>query len=145
MLQISYNDIINKIKTEKGLSEEEIKDRIKDKLIQMGIKIRPNILIGSVLTVDDLFRDEYKAVFIGTGVWKPRSLGAKGESLGHVHYAIDYLKNPDVYTLGNSLCVIGAGNVAMDVARTAVRNGVKDVRILYRGDMDSISAEKAEV
>jgi glutamate synthase (NADPH/NADH) small chain len=124
---------------------KKILDRIKDKLIQMGIKIRPNILIGSVLTVDDLFRDEYKAVFIGTGVWKPRSLGVKGESLGHVHYAIDYLKNPDVYTLGNSLCVIGAGNVAMDVARTAIRNGVKDVSILYRGDMDSISAEKAEV
>jgi glutamate synthase (NADPH/NADH) small chain len=124
---------------------KKILDRIKDKLIEMGIKIRPNIFIGQVLTIDDLFRDDYKAVFIGTGVWKPRPLGIKGESLGHVHYAIDYLKNPDVYNLGDSLCVIGAGNVAMDVARTAIRNGVKDVRIMYRGDADTISAEKAEV
>jgi glutamate synthase (NADPH/NADH) small chain len=124
---------------------KKILDRIKDKLIEIGIKIRPNISIGSVITVDDLFRDGYKAVFIGTGVWKPRPLRVKGESLGHVHYAIDYLKNPDVYSLGDSLCVIGAGNVAMDVARTAIRNGVKDVHILYRGDADTISAEKAEV
>lgn len=120
-------------------------ERIKDKLIEMGIKIRPNTVIGSVLSVDNLFRDGFKAVFIGTGVWKPKSLGIKGESLGHVHYAIDYLKNPDVYDLGNSLCIIGAGNVAMDVARTAVRHGVKDVRIVYRGDIDGFTAEKIEI
>ena len=119
--------------------------RFKDKMVDMGIKIRPNTMIGPVLTIDDLFRDGYKAVFIGTGVWKPKTLGIKGESLGHVHYAIDYLKNPDVYDLGNSLCIIGAGNVAMDVARTALRNGVKNVSIMYRGDMKSITAEKNEV
>lgn len=119
--------------------------RIKAKILEMGIKIRPNTLIGSVLSVDDLFRDGYKAIFIGTGVWKPRPLGIKGESLGHVNYAIDYLKNPDAYDLGNKLCIIGAGNVAMDVARTALRKGVKEVTIMYRGDMDSITAEKNEV
>lgn len=124
---------------------KKILDRIKDKLIEMGIKIRPNILIGPVLTVDDLFRDDYKAVFVGTGVWKPRSLGIKGESLGHVHYAIDYLKNPDAYNLGNSVCIIGAGNVAIDTARTAVRHGAKEVTVLYRGDEPSMSAEKIEV
>lgn len=119
--------------------------RIKAKILEMGIKIRPNTLIGSVLSIDDLFRDGYKAIFIGTGVWKPRALGIKGESLGHVNYAIDYLKNPDAYELGNKLCIIGAGNVAMDVARTALRKGVKEVSIMYRGGMDSISAEKNEV
>lgn len=119
--------------------------RIKAKILEMGIKIRPNTLIGAVLSVDDLFRDGYKAIFIGTGVWKPRPLGIKGESLGHVNYAIDYLKNPDAYDLGNRLCIIGAGNVAMDVARTALRKGVKEVTIMYRGDMDSITAEKNEV
>jgi glutamate synthase (NADPH/NADH) small chain len=60
----------------------------------MGIKIRPNTFVGQVITIDTLFQDGYKAVFIGTGVWKPRALNIKGESLGHVHYAIDYLKNP---------------------------------------------------
>jgi glutamate synthase (NADPH/NADH) small chain len=119
--------------------------RIKEKMLELGIKIRPNTLIGPVLTIDDLFRDGYKAIFIGTGVWKPKALGIKGESLGHVHYAIDYLKNPDVYNLGNKLCIIGAGNVAMDVARTALRKGVRDVSIMYRGDMDDITAEKHEV
>lgn len=122
-----------------------ILSRLKVKLLEMGIKIRPNIMIGSVVTIDDLFRDGYKAVFIGTGVWKPRSLRIKGESLGNVHYAIDYLKNPEVYSLGESLCIIGAGNVAMDVARTAIRKGVRRVTILYRGGMDGITAEKHEV
>jgi glutamate synthase (NADPH) small chain len=124
---------------------KKILERIKEKLIGMGIKIRPNILIGPVLTVDDLFRDDYKAVFVGTGVWKPRSLGIKGESLGHVHYAIDYLKNPDAYNLGSSLCVVGAGNVAIDAARTAVRKGIKEVTVLYRGDQSTMSAEKIEI
>jgi NADPH-dependent glutamate synthase beta chain and related oxidoreductases len=120
-------------------------EKLKAKINEMGIKIRPNTMIGSVLTIDNLFRDGYKAVFIGTGVWRPKSLGIKGESLGHVHYAIDYLKNPEVYTLGEKLCIIGCGNVAIDVARTAVRNGVRYVTILYRGDAETITAEKQEV
>lgn len=120
-------------------------ERIKHKMVEMGIKIRPNTLIGPVLSIDDLFRDGYKAIFIGTGVWKPRPLSIKGESLGNVHFAIDYLKNPEVYDLGDSLCIIGAGNVAMDTARTALRNGVKNVSIMYRGNMNSITAEKNEV
>lgn len=120
-------------------------EKLKNKIHQMGIKIRPNTMIGPVLTIDDLFRDGYKAVFIGTGVWKPRTLGIKGESLGHVHYAIDYLKNPEVYSLGERVCIIGAGNVAIDVARTAIRKGARRVTILYRGDEESISAEKREV
>lgn len=119
--------------------------KLKTKIIEMGIKIRPNTMIGPVLTIDDLFRDGYKAVFIGTGVWRPRSLGIKGESLGHVHYAIDYLKNPEAYTLGDRLCIIGCGNVAIDVARTAIRSGVRHVTVLYRGDAKSITAERREV
>lgn len=122
-----------------------ILDRIKDKMKEIGIKIRFNTLIGPVLTIDDLFRDGYKAIFIGTGVWKPKTLRIKGESLGNVHFAIDYLKNPDVYDLGDSLTIIGAGNVAMDVARTALRKGVRDVYIMYRGGFDSITADKHEI
>lgn len=122
-----------------------ILDKLKDKLISMGVKIRPNTLIGSTITVDDLFRDGYKAIFIGTGVWNPKGLGIKGETLGHVHYAIDYLKSPEVYNLGKRVCVIGAGNVAMDVARTALRNGSKEVYIMYRKGANSMQAEEIEV
>lgn len=124
---------------------KSILDKIKEKLINMGIKIRPNTLIGPTITVDDLFRDGYKAVFIGTGVWKPRGLTILGETLGHVHYAIDYLKNPDVYELGRRVCIIGAGNVAMDVARTAIRKGSREVYIMFRGGEEHIEADKIEV
>lgn len=92
-----------------------------------GIKIRPNTRIGDAIGVDDLFRDGYKAIFIGTGVWKPNTLGIKGEALGNVHYAINYLANPSSYKLGERVAVIGAGNAAMDVARTAIRNGARYV------------------
>ncbi|MBQ6796144.1 MAG: NAD(P)-dependent oxidoreductase [Clostridia bacterium] len=92
-----------------------------------GIKIRPNIRIGDAISVDDLFRDGYKAIFLGTGAWKPRALHIKGETLGHVHFAINYLNNPNVYKLGENVAIIGAGNAAMDVARTAVRNGARNV------------------
>ena len=91
------------------------------------IKVRPNTDIGQALKLEDLFRDGYKAIFIGTGVWKPNTLGIKGESLGNVHYAINYLQNPDVYHLGNRVVIIGAGNAAMDVARTAIRHGTRHV------------------
>lgn len=124
---------------------KDILDKLKGKLINMGIKIRPNTLIGQDITVDDLFRDDYKAVFIGTGVWKSKSLGIKGESLGHVHYAIDYLKNPEVYDLGRRVCVIGAGNVAMDVARTALRHHSSEVYIMARRGEEHITAEKIEI
>ncbi|WML36590.1 NAD(P)-dependent oxidoreductase [Clostridium sp. OS1-26] len=124
---------------------KDILEKLKDKLINMGIKIRPNTLIGSVITIDDLFRDGYKAIFIGTGVWKSSALGLKGESLGHVHYAIDYLKNPNVYDLGKRVCIIGAGNVAMDVARTALRNGSREVYVMCRRGPENIQAERAEV
>ena len=90
-----------------------------------GIKIRPNTRIGGAITIDDLFRDGYKAIFIGTGVWQPNALHIKGETLGHVHFAINYLNNPDSYKLGKNVIVIGAGNAAMDVARTAIRKGVQ--------------------
>jgi len=124
---------------------KSILDRLTDKLIEYGVKIRPNVTIGINLEVDDLFRDDYRAVFIGTGTWRPSKLGIKGESLGHVNFAIDYLKSPDVYRLGKSLIIIGAGNVAMDVARTAFRHGCKDVQIFCISDESSITARDYEV
>lgn len=124
---------------------KSILDKIKDKLVDMGVRIRPNTNIGPVITIDDLFRDGFKAVFIGTGVWRPNGMTIKGESLGNIHYAIDYLKNPEVYDLGSSVCVVGAGNVAMDVARTVLRNGVRRVTILFRGGEEHIEADHIEV
>lgn len=109
-----------------------ILDRYKAQLVKLGIKIRPNTAIGRALTVDDLQRDGYEAIFIGTGVWKPKTMKIPGESLGHVHYAINYLVSPDVYDLGDDVVVIGAGNSAMDVARTAIRNGSRRVTIFCR-------------
>ena len=97
-------------------------------LVLKDIKVRPNTVIGSAITIEDLFRDGYKAIFVGTGVWQPNALHIKGETLGNVHFAINYLNNPDSYRLGESLIVIGAGNAAMDVCRTAIRNGVRRVQ-----------------
>jgi len=120
-----------------------ILDRYKRLLLDIGIKIRPNTTIGGALTIDDLFRDGYKAIFIGTGVWRPNKLNIKGESLGHVHYAIDYLTNPDSYDLGDRLVIIGAGNAAIDVARTALRKGARSVSIYAR--RGTAAAGKREV
>ncbi len=119
-----------------GIPEYRLPKRILDDLDnlleRLKVKVRPNMLIGPVITLDDLKRDGYQSIFIGTGVWKPRPLRIPGESLGHVHYAIHYLKNPDVYRLGRRVAIIGAGNVAMDVARTALRKGAQEVTIIYR-------------
>lgn len=120
-------------------------DRYEGILIELGVKIRPNTLIGPVLTLDKLFFDGYKAVFIGTGVWNPKTLNIKGESLGNVHYAIDYLKSPNVYNLGKKVVVIGAGNVAMDAARVAKRNGAEEVYILYRKGFENMPCTRAEL
>lgn len=120
-------------------------DHYEERLLELGVKIRPNTLVGPVITLDKLFYDGYKAIFIGTGVWNPRTLDIKGESLGNVHYAIDYLKSPNVYKLGKKVCVIGAGDVAMDAARTAKRNGAEEVYILYRKGMENVPATKAEL
>ena len=122
-----------------------VMDRYEEILLELGVKIRPNTLIGPVITLDKLFFDGYKAVFIGTGVWNPKTLDIKGESLGNVHYSIDYLKSPDVYNLGKKVAVIGAGNVAMDAARVAKRSGAEEVYILYRKGFENMPCTKVEL
>lgn len=125
--------------------DKKILDNIEAKLLQLGVVIRKNIMIGRNITIANMFRDDFKAIFIGTGVWKPKSLGIKGESLGHVHFAIDYLRSPVEYNLGKRVVVLGAGNVAMDVARTAVRQHAKEVIIMYRRGLEDVPASKHEV
>ena len=107
-----------------------------------GIKVRPNTTIGTSITIDDLFRDGYKAIFVGTGTWRPNALGIKGESFGNVHFAIDYLASPEAYHLGDNVIIIGVGNAAMDVARTCVRNGSHNVTCFAR--RDTVSASQYE-
>ena len=109
------------------LPKEVLDDLKRRHLDQKGIKFRPNTQIGSAIGVDDLFRDGYKSIFVGTGVWKPNALHIKGETFGNVHFGINYLDNPDSYQLGRRVIVIGAGNAAMDVARTAIRKGVREL------------------
>lgn len=124
---------------------KSILDRMQEILIKSGVRIRPNTNIGMNLNVDDLFRDGYQSVFIGTGVWRPAKLNIKGESFGNVHYAIEYLRNPDVYSLGNRVAVIGVGNVAMDVARTAIRHGAQEVFIIGKREEGDIAARPHEL
>lgn len=112
---------------------KSILERYKKKMLEMGIRIRPNTAIGTVLKIEDLLRDGYAGVFVGTGVWKARNLGIPGECLANVHFGIDYLAAPSAYDLGEKVAVIGMGNAAMDVARTALRNGAHQVTLYARG------------
>lgn len=120
-----------------------ILDRYEKRLHDMGIRIRPNTTLGGTLHIDDLFRDGYSSVFIGTGTWRPKKLGLKGESLPNVHFGISYLSSPQSYHLGETVAVIGMGNVAMDCARTAFRNGARRVLLYARGKR--IAASEDEV
>lgn len=123
----------------------EVLDNIEKRLLDLNVKIRYNALIGPVLTIDKLLEDGYKAIFIGTGVWNPKPLRIKGESLGDVHYAINYLKSPKSFRLGDKVIIIGAGNVAMDAARTAKYYGAKEVTVVYRKDFEHMTATNAEI
>ena len=119
-------------------------DRYKARLLEMGIRIRPHVVMGGDLMIDNLFRDGYKAVFIGTGVWRPSTLGIEGETLANVHFGISYLARPISYTVGQTVAVIGMGNVAMDVARTAFRHGAQRVMLFQRGNKSPASDHEME-
>lgn len=125
--------------------DKRVLDKLIDRLKQLGVKIRRNIMIGKHITIDDIFRDGFKAVFVSIGVNIPKKLDIKGESLGHVHFAVNYLKDPTSYDIGKRVIILGAGNVAMDVARTAVRHGAKEVTVMYRKGEENMPAEKHEI
>ncbi len=154
MAQLGYDVTVFESKTKiggvlrYGIPEFRLPKAIVDKyetiMHKLGIKIKYNITIGKSFGIEELFRDGFKAISIGTGVTYPINLNIKGETLGHVHYGVHFLEAPDVYQLGKSMVIIGAGNVAMDVARTALRRGVQDVKITLRSDRYSASKEEAE-
>ncbi len=121
-----------------------ILERYKEQLIRLGIRIRPHLVMGGDLMIDNLFRDGYQSVFIGTGVWRPSTLGIQGETLANVHFGISYLAKPDSYSVGQNVAVIGMGNVAMDVARTAFRHGAQRVMMFQRGIKSPASDQEIE-
>ncbi len=121
-----------------------IVDRYETLMRKLGVKIKFNITIGKAFGIEELFRDGFKAISIGTGVNWPITLNIKGETLGHVHYGVHYLVRPEGFNLGKSVIIIGAGNVAMDVARTVLRRGVNDVKVVVRSDRYTASEEEKE-
>lgn len=121
-----------------------ILNRIQKRLLDVGVKIRVNTPIGSSLRIDDLFRDGYKTVFVGTGTWRPKSLGLVGETLPNVHFGLAYLSHPGSYSLGEDVAVIGMGNVAVDVARTALRHGALRVSLYARSKRVAASDDEVE-
>ena len=123
---------------------KSILDRYYVKMRELGIKFRPNFALGGSTGINDLLKDGYDAVFIGTGTWRPCRLNIPGETFGNVHYGINYLNNPDVYDLGERVVVIGAGNAAMDVARTAIRKGSQYVTVYSVTEVPAASPKEVE-
>lgn len=123
---------------------KSILDRYYVKMKELGILFRPNFALGGSTGVEDLLRDGYHAVFIGTGTWRPYQLHIPGETFGNVHYGINYLNNPDVYDLGERVLVIGAGNAAMDVARMAIRKGSRHVTVYSITEIPAASPKEVE-
>ena len=121
-----------------------ILDRYYVKMKELGIRFRPNFALGGSTGVQDLLKDGYDAVFIGTGTWRPYRLNIPGETFGNVHYGINYLNNPDVYDLGERVAVIGAGNAAMDVARTTIRKGSQHVTVYSVTEVPAASPKEVE-
>lgn len=121
---------------------KSVLDRYKKLMGRLGVQIRLNTTIGGALKIEDLFRDGYSSIFVGTGAWRPRTLNIQGESLANVHFGVSYLENPEHHELGETVAVIGMGNVAMDVARTAFRHGVQRVMLFSRDNSSTASSHE---
>lgn len=129
-----------------------------EQLKELGVKIEPNIVIGRTYTVDELLEEEgFSAVFIGTGAGLPHFMKISGENFNGVYSANEFLTRtnlmrayqfPKVATpvyVGEKVAVVGAGNVAMDAARTAKRLGAKEVYIVYRRSEEEVPARHEEI
>ena len=126
-------------------------------LEKLGLKIECNMVVGSIVSIDELFEEGYDAVFIGVGAGLPRFLNIPGEDLIGIYSANEYLtranlmkgyKFPEYDTpiiRGKDVIVFGAGNVSMDSARTAMRLGADRVRIVYRRSREEMPARGAEI
>jgi glutamate synthase (NADPH/NADH) small chain len=124
---------------------KDLLDMYKNALHDFGAHLRPNTSVGDNIRIKDLFADGYKAVFMAVGTGRPNKLGLLGETLGHVHFAIDYLKSPGNFKLGKKVAIVGAGNVAIDAARTAIRTDRSDVTILHFMGAEDMTANEDEI
>jgi len=128
-----------------------------DSLKQLGVDFKCNFVGGMSVTLEDIFADGYKAVFIGVGAGLPRFMNLEGENLVGIYSANEYLtrvnlmhayKFPEYDTpvpRGDKVVVIGGGNVAMDSARTAYRLGASRVRVVYRRTRGEMPARREEL
>jgi len=114
-----------------------------------GVDVITGVTIGQDKTLEDLRKEGFEAVFLGVGAHASRKLGIEGEegTKGVIH-GVDYLRRvltgEDV-DIGRNVVVVGGGNVAIDVARTALRKGSDNVFILYRRTKEEMPASKAEI
>ena len=133
----------------KSLVKEEI-----EKVCSLGVKIEKNVVVGKTVFIDELLF-EYDAVFIGSGAGVPMLLKVKGENLNGVYSANEYLTRINLMKAykqgsitpikhGKNVVVVGAGNVAMDSARTALRMGA-NVKLVYRRGREEMPARKEEI
>lgn len=137
------------------LPKELVKAELKN-VIGLGVKLVSNTIVGRSKSLDDLFNEGYKAIYISTGAGLPKFLGIKGENLNGVYSANEFLtrinlmkayKFPDYNTpieVGKRVCVIGGGNVAMDAARCAKRLGA-EVTVVYRRSFEEMPARLEEL
>lgn len=127
-----------------------------DNLRALGVKIETNMVIGRVLSIDELLEDGFEAVFVGTGAGLPRFMGIPGENLCGVYSANEFLTRINLmkaYRDGSAtpimhaknVVVVGGGNVAMDAARCAKRLGAETVTIVYRRSETELPARAEEV
>ncbi|MBQ4253196.1 MAG: NADPH-dependent glutamate synthase [Erysipelotrichaceae bacterium] len=127
-----------------------------ENLKALGVDVETNIVIGKTLTIDELFEMGNEAVFIGSGAGLPNFMNIPGEALKGVYSANEFLTRSNLMKAyesdpvtpimkGGKVAVVGAGNVAMDAARTALRLGAEEVSIVYRRSMEELPARKEEV
>ena len=127
-----------------------------ENLQDLGVEVKTNMVIGRVLSVDELFEMGYKAVFIGSGAGLPSFMGIEGEDLIGVYSANEYLTRTNLMKAyledydtpiikSKSVAVVGGGNVAMDAARCAKRMGAEHVYIVYRRSEKEMPARLEEV
>ncbi len=128
-----------------------------DNLKAMGVKIETNMVIGKVLSIDELMGEYgFEAVFIGSGAGLPRFMGIPGENLCGVYSANEFLTRTNLMKAykhnaltpimhAKKVAVVGGGNVAMDAARSALRIGAEKVFIMYRRSEEELPARREEV
>ena len=126
-------------------------------LERQGVKVECNAVVGRTVSIDELFEQDFDAVYVGVGAGLPRFMNIPGENYVGILSANEYLtranlmkayKYPEVDTpipIGKNVVVLGAGNVAMDSARTAMRLGAESVKIVYRRSREEMPARQAEI